>query len=232
MFFIGTHHLRARSARARARVARARRSPAWHSPPAYPRTIADPPPPPTAFRRSIAREKKAAAIFPRPTAGALRPVVHPPTQRYNFKTRLGRGFTLEELKAAGISKKMAPTIGIAVDHRRRNRSEESLALNSKRLKAYKASLILFPRRTAKPKHGDYEAGELSLAAQLKGKLMPIVKEAKPLEMVTVTEEMKGFKAYQKLRTERMNVWQVGPRIKKAEEAAKKAEEDEKVAKMK
>jgi large subunit ribosomal protein L13e len=44
--------------------------------------------------------------------------------------------------------------------------------------------------------------------------------------------MSGFKAYQKLRTERMNVWQVGPRIKKAEEAAKKAEEDAKVAKMK
>ena len=30
----------------------------------------------------------------------------------------------------------------------------------------------------------------------------------------------------------MNVWQVGPRIKKAEEALKKAEEDAKVAKMK
>ena len=159
-------------------------------------------------------------------------MVHPPTQRYNFKTRLGRGFTLEELKVAGISKKMAPTIGIAVDHRRRNRSEESLALNSKRLKAYKASLILFPRRTAKPKHGDSEAAELALAAQVKGKLMPIVKETKPLEMVTVTPEMAGFKAYHKLRTERMNVWQVGPRIKKAEEALKKAEEDAKVAKMK
>jgi len=44
--------------------------------------------------------------------------------------------------------------------------------------------------------------------------------------------MAGFKAYHKLRTERMNVWQVGPRIKKAEEALKKAEEDAKVAKMK
>ena len=42
-------------------------------------------------------------------------MVHP--TRYNFKTRLGRGFTLEELKSAGISKKMAPTIGIAVDRR-------------------------------------------------------------------------------------------------------------------
>lgn len=105
-------------------------------------------------------------------------------------------------------------------------------LNPKRLKAYKASLILFPRRTAKPKHGDSEAAELNMARQLKGKLMPITKEDKPLEMVAVTEEMKGFNAYQKLRTERMNVWQVGPRLKKAEEAAKKAEEDEKVAKMK
>ena len=94
-------------------------------------------------------------------------------------------------------------------------------LNSKRLKEYKASLILFPRRTAKPKAGDSDAGELA-----------ITKEDKPLEMVSVTEEMKGFNAYQKLRTERMNVRQVGPRIKKAEEAAKKAEEEAKTAKMK
>ena len=164
-------------------------------------------------RRRIAREKKAKAIFPRPTSGALRPVVRPPTKRYNFKTRMGRGFTLEELKAAAIPKKMAPTIGICVDHRRKNRSEEGLATNTKRLKAYKASLILFPRRTAKPKSGDSDAGELSMARQLKGKLMPIVKETKPLEMVEVTAEMKAFKAYHKLRTERMNVWQVGPRIK-------------------
>ena len=50
--------------------------------------------------RRIAREKKAKATFPRPTAGALRPIVRPQTQRYNFKTRLGRGFTLEELKVS------------------------------------------------------------------------------------------------------------------------------------
>jgi hypothetical protein len=34
------------------------------------------------------------------------------------------------LQVAGIPKKMAPTIGIAVDHRRRNRSEESLAVSA------------------------------------------------------------------------------------------------------
>ena len=38
---------------------------------------------------------------------------------YNVKQRAGRGFTLEEVKAAGLSKKFARTIGIAVDHRRR-----------------------------------------------------------------------------------------------------------------
>ena len=36
-----------------------------------------------------------------------------------MKQRAGRGFTLEEVKAAGLSKKFARTIGIAVDHRRR-----------------------------------------------------------------------------------------------------------------
>ena len=32
---------------------------------------------------------KAAKLSPRPAAGLLRPVVHPPTQRYNMKLRLG-----------------------------------------------------------------------------------------------------------------------------------------------
>lgn len=49
-------------------------------------------------RRRIARVKKAAAIFPRPVQGPLRPVVHPQSSRYNLKVRLGKGFTLEELK--------------------------------------------------------------------------------------------------------------------------------------
>jgi large subunit ribosomal protein L13e len=40
-----------------------------------------------------------------------------------------------------------------------------------------------------------------------------------------------LQAYQKLRTERMNVWQVGPRIKKAADEEKEAAEKAKVAKM-
>merc|ERR1719378_1799827 len=75
-----------------------------------------------------ARKKKAAAIAPRPVAGLLRPAVHPPTNKYNYKLRQGRGFTFAELKEAGINRKEARSIGIAVDHRRRNRSMESLQL--------------------------------------------------------------------------------------------------------
>jgi large subunit ribosomal protein L13e len=46
---------------------------------------------------------------------------------------LGKGFTLEEIKAAGLGSAFARSVGIAVDHRRRNKSQESLDLNKKRL---------------------------------------------------------------------------------------------------
>ena len=69
------------------------------------------------------------------------------TVRYDGKTRAGHGFTLAELK-------MACGIGIVVDHRRRNLSEEGKAVNVERLKAYKARLIVFPRNAKKPKKGD------------------------------------------------------------------------------
>ena len=59
-------------------------------------------------------------------------------------TILTHSFTLTELKAAGVTAQYARTIGVAVDHRRRNHSEESLAKNTLRLKEYLSKLILFP----------------------------------------------------------------------------------------
>merc|ERR1719336_1856219 len=100
-------------------------------------------------RRLMNRQKKAAKLSPRPAAGLLRPVVHPPTQRYNMKLRLGKGFTLDELREAKIPPKLAPTIGIAVDHRRRNRCVESLQANVDRLKQYQAKLLIFPKKAGK-----------------------------------------------------------------------------------
>ncbi|KAJ4974373.1 hypothetical protein NE237_007547 [Protea cynaroides] len=171
-------------------------------------------------RRRVARQKKAVKIFPRPTAGPLRPIVHGQTLKYNMKVRAGRGFSLEELKAAGIPKKLAPTIGISVDHRRKNRSLEGLQANVQRLKTYKAKLVVFPRRARKFKAGDSNPEELATATQIQDDYMPIVREKTSVEFVKVTDEMKSFKAYAKLRLERTNERHIGVRMKKAAEAEK------------
>ncbi|XAR69320.1 hypothetical protein NMG60_11000860 [Bertholletia excelsa] len=142
-------------------------------------------------------QKKAVKIFPCPTAGPLRPLVHGQTLTYN-------------MKAAAIPKKLAPTIGIAVDHRGKNRSLESLQANVQRLKTYKAKLAVFPRRARKLK--------LATSTRVQGPYMPIVREKPTVELVKVTDEMKSFNAYAKLRLEGMNKRHVGARMKKAAEA--------------
>lgn len=145
--------------------------------------------------------------------------------KYNLKRRTGRGFTLEELKEAGIPSKLAPTIGIAVDHRRRNRSLEGLQDNVNRLKAYKANLVVFPRRANKPKAGDASAEELKTAVQHKGTLLPVTRTKATLEKVAITAAMKSEKAYSTLRLARMNKRMTGIRAKRAQEAAA-AEKDQ------
>jgi len=75
----------------------------------------------------------------------LRPIVRGQTLKYKEHVRAGRGFTLDELKAAKIPKKEARGIGISVDPRRRSKNQEALAINVERLKAYKAKLVVFPR---------------------------------------------------------------------------------------
>ena len=97
-------------------------------------------------RRRTARQEKAAKMAPRPAAGMLRPVVRPPTVKYNYKLRQGRGFTFAELKEAGINKKQARGIGISVDHRRRNRCNESLQLNAQRLAQGRDVQLQLPAR--------------------------------------------------------------------------------------
>lgn len=109
------------------------------------------------LRRRNARKAKAATLGVRPLS-LLRPAVRGQTVRYNRKLREGRGFTLAELKEAGIGRKEARGVGIAVDHRRRNLSEEGKKTNVERLKAYKTKLIVFPRKTGKPKNGDSSVG--------------------------------------------------------------------------
>lgn len=170
-------------------------------------------------RRRDARAEKAKKVFPRPTSGLLRPIVTAQTVKYNTKKRLGRGFTFEELKEAGIPAKLARTIGIAVDHRRKNRSLESLQANAARLKEYRSKLVLFPRRAGKPKAGDASAEELATASQFTGKLLPITAAKPALEKVALTDEIKSQRAYYTLRLERTNKRRAGIRAKRATEEA-------------
>jgi len=173
-------------------------------------------------RRRAVRQAKAAAMAPRPTAGLLRPVVHPPTIKYNYKLRQGRGFTFAELKEAGINRKEARSIGISVDHRRRNRSTESLQMNAQRLKEYKSKLIVFPRKKGKMKAGDADAAELDKAEQLKGPILPMPVAAPEEEPMVITAEMKSAEAYHKIRMARADFRLFG--IRQKNRLAKEAKE--------
>jgi large subunit ribosomal protein L13e len=166
--------------------------------------------------RATKRKAKAAAISPRPVDGPLKPVVRCPTKRYNGKIKFGRGFTLEELKEAGISAAFAKTIGISVDHRRTNKSTESLTLNVARLNEYKARLILFPRKGAQTKKGDSSKEECAEATQLKVPIIPLPKvSADAVTLAPLTDDMKVFRPHSTLRIAYHGSKLVGIRSKKA-----------------
>mmetsp|Transcript_43297 Transcript_43297/g.88529 ORF Transcript_43297/g.88529 Transcript_43297/m.88529 type:complete len:217 (+) Transcript_43297:70-720(+) len=173
--------------------------------------------------RRAARAAKAAAIAPRPL-DKLRPVVRCQTARYNRRVRAGRGFTLDELKAAGINRQLAKTIGIAVDARRTNRSVASMNANVERLKQYKAQLIVFPRGSNKKPRGGDSAPELtSQAAQnTVSALFPVTQAADVVETANLAEARAKTGAFRTLRIERCNARMVGIRERNARLAAEQA----------
>lgn len=168
------------------------------------------------------RKEKAAAIAPRPISGDLKPVVRCPTRKYNTKVKLGRGFSLAELAAAKISPKVAPTIGITVDHRRTNKSQETLDANVQRLKEYKDKLVVFPKGSGKKavKKGDTPNSVKKELGQSKTDINALPAAEPAITTGAVTEEMKEFKAYAALRHARNEARLFGLRIKKKNESEK------------
>ncbi|RMZ75902.1 hypothetical protein DV738_g5258, partial [Chaetothyriales sp. CBS 135597] len=183
-------------------------------------------------RRRANRLAKAARVAPRPV-DRLRPVVRAPTVKYNRRARAGRGFTFQELKEAGIPRKLAPTIGIAVDHRRQTTNEETLALNVARLKSYKARLILFPRKSGQHKKLDSSPAEVKAASASENygeKVAKSVAGVLPIDSQTGVEYAisevkksalpKGEEAaYRKLRLARAEARYKGARDKRAKAKA-------------
>jgi len=170
-------------------------------------------------RRRNTRKTKATTLGVRPLT-LLRPAVRGQTVRYNRKVREGRGFTLGELKEAGIGKKEARGVGIVVDHRRRNLSEEGKLVNVERLKAYRERLIVFPRKVGKAKKGDSSAEDLKAeTSRLPIPLPDVYPAEKPRK---ITDEEREFKAFRTLRDQRASARHEG--VRKAR-AAKKDEEE-------
>jgi len=171
-------------------------------------------------QKKIRRERrlaKAAAVFPRPTSGPVRPVVRPPTRRYNFKVKLGRGFTLEELKAAGVNHREAKNIGIAVDKRRTNKSEGAFNLNVQRLKTYKSKLVVFPH--TKKERAAANAEDLK-TPQFNGTILPAKQRRFTIESVPKSEVNSKVSAVNVLRRAQAEAKYVGLKAKvKAEKAA-------------
>lgn len=128
-------------------------------------------------RRNAARKEKARECFPVPTQ-KLRPEVRCPTIRYNKKVRLGKGFTAEECKAAGLDYKYARTIGISVDLRRNNRNLEAFNINVQRLTDYLGKITIYK---------SFKEAKQAGAQQHIGEIMPIVKSTPVVSTITVDE---------------------------------------------
>lgn len=172
------------------------------------------------LRRRNARLAKAAAVAPRPV-DKLRPVVRCPTVKYNRRVREGRGFTFEELKEAKLAPAYARSIGIAVDHRRKNLSVEGLQANVDRLTAYKSKLILFPRKLKKPKAGDSTGDDLKDVAQVKSvsATFPVVNALGKHAVFTsrkIDASEREKSAYRELRLARAEHRNAGPRARRAQ----------------
>jgi large subunit ribosomal protein L13e len=149
------------------------------------------------------------------------------TRKYSSKLRYGKGFTLQELAKAKISPDFARTVGIAVDHRRHDLSEEALQLNVQRLESYKSKLILFPRRSDKPKKGDIAdstADKLKSTGAQNVTRHVIEKPKRKLRQtpLKITKELTGAKIFRKIRQLRVNEKYRGKREKKARDDAEKA----------
>jgi len=172
------------------------------------------------LKRRQLRAAKAVKSAPRPL-NTLKPAVRCQTIKYNTRIRPGRGFTLEELHAAGVNRHQAPTIGICVDHRRKNRSEESFRENVTRLKVYKSKLVIFPRKCGKKlKAGEASAEERKAVSQNTNPLiLALPSVSKKPKARAITKEEKERRVTNLLRKARYDAKLWGKREKRAKEKA-------------
>jgi len=159
------------------------------------------------LQRRKQRAAKAAKSTPNPTH-FLRPAVRGMTRRYNNKVKLGRGFTKDELKLAGIrGLNFARSIGICVDLRRKDTCSETQKMNAERVKEYVSKMILHPRKNADKKPQVLEAtpDQLKTAEAMQQNttktVIPLPKPESAFSWGSITKDMKEQSVYKTLRKE-------------------------------
>ena len=159
------------------------------------------------LRRRQRRAERCRKLGPNPTH-SLRPAVRGMSRRYNNKIRLGRGFTVAELKLAGIKGvNYARSIGISIDKRRRDTCSETQKVNAERIKEYINKMILYPRKKADKKPQIKEATEDQLkSAEAQSQnttrtVIPLPTLESGVSWSNISAEMKELKVYKTLRTE-------------------------------
>jgi len=175
-------------------------------------------------KRHNKRVEKGRKLFPRPLR-SLQPVVHSDGRRYNLKKRLGRGFSAAEVKAAGFKDvTIARRLGIRIDPRRRNKSQESLKTNTDRLKAYKKKLVVYTKGVFKTKkeldktkkRPAGPAMSRNLLQKYSKVILPIHRTSKkdiPVEFVKLKQFAVKESAFQYLRAQRAMQKTIGERLK-------------------
>jgi len=160
------------------------------------------------IRRRQLRRQRAERVAPNPTH-LLRPAVRGQTRRYNNKLTLGRGFTVAELKAAGIKGlNYARSIGIAIDLRRKDTCSETQKLNAQRIKDYVSRMILYPKRNRpdkKPQVLEATSNQLKSGEAVQQNktraVIPLPKQESAFSFSTISKEMAADIVYKRLRKE-------------------------------
>merc|ERR1739838_1110298 len=103
------------------------------------------------------------------------------------------------------------------DHRRSNRSIESMQVNVNRLKAYREKLVLLSRTAGKTKKGgkggiDDSTEKVENVSQVNlDTVMPVIQDTKRIAGMTITKDLLGFQAHRQVRQEWSNMKNFGKR---------------------
>ncbi len=137
-------------------------------------------------------------------------------------------------QAAKVVPKAAAGLGIAVDHRRKNRSEEAFRINVDRLTKYTEKLVVFPRRNNNLKAGDAKKEERAAVQQVTTKMvvpLPTISKKEKARAITEKEANAPRSVFNVLKRAAVSAKLWGKREKAAVKlAASKAAADKKAAK--